>query len=126
MTLHQVNSDGAGPYECMLDVTGTGKNFTSLPVSTQVPGKNGRNKKGQMTDWPLVVELPFDLKCTGSSGDLTGICLVRCQNPVGPFGGCVPVQQVDTVIKPLKPIPERPGHSIIVKARGRPRSKRSG
>jgi hypothetical protein len=24
MTLHQVNGDGAGPYECMIDSTGAG------------------------------------------------------------------------------------------------------
>ena len=100
MTLHQINEDGAGPFDCKLDTTGTGLNFTStlLLSLTQVPGVGGRNKK-KTIDWPFAVGLPSDMKCTGSSGNLTGICMVKCWNPVGPWGGCVPIQQVDPVIE---------------------------
>lgn len=44
MTLHQVNGDGAGPYECMIDSTGTGTQWTAMDVTTNVPGTNSRSK----------------------------------------------------------------------------------
>ncbi|RKF54559.1 EKA-like protein [Golovinomyces cichoracearum] len=45
MTLHQVNGDGAGPYKCMIDSTGTGTGgWTDMKVTTNVPGKNSRSK----------------------------------------------------------------------------------
>lgn len=44
MTLHQVNGDGAGPYECMIDSTGTGTQWTSMAVTTNVPGTNSRSQ----------------------------------------------------------------------------------
>lgn len=43
MTLHQVNGDGAGPYECMIDSTGTGTQWTQMQVATNVPGENSRS-----------------------------------------------------------------------------------
>jgi hypothetical protein len=43
MTLHQVNGDGAGPYSCMIDSTGTGTQWTNMQVATNVPGKNSRS-----------------------------------------------------------------------------------
>ncbi|KHJ34824.1 hypothetical protein EV44_g0388 [Erysiphe necator] len=45
MTLHQVNGDGAGPYSCMIDSTGTGTGgWTKMEVATNIPGKNSRSK----------------------------------------------------------------------------------
>lgn len=44
MTLHQVNGDGAGPYECMIDSTGAGTQWTTMAVVTNVPGENSRSK----------------------------------------------------------------------------------
>jgi hypothetical protein len=44
MTLHQVNGDGAGPYECMIDSTGAGTQWTSMAVTTNVPGTNSRSQ----------------------------------------------------------------------------------
>lgn len=44
MTLHQVNGDGAGPYSCMIDSTGTGMQWASIDVTSQVPGTNSRSK----------------------------------------------------------------------------------
>lgn len=44
MTVHQVNGDGAGPYDCMIDAEGTGATWTPIDVATQVPGDNGRNR----------------------------------------------------------------------------------
>jgi len=96
MTVHQINADGAGPYTCMVDTTATGESFTAMQVVTDVPGKNGRDRTGQKTDFPLVVQMAAGTQCTGKVGATENVCMVRCQNPAraGPFGGCVPVQMV--------------------------------
>ena len=58
MTLHQVNGDGAGPYECMIDSTGAGTQWTSMAVVTNVPGTNS-NSKAKATDFVCLLLLPF-------------------------------------------------------------------
>ncbi|KHJ30675.1 putative eka-like protein [Erysiphe necator] len=96
MTLHQVNGDGAGPYSCMIDSTGTGTGgWTKMEVATNVPGKNSRSK-AKATDFPLSAKIAADQTCTGSMGGMDNVCMVRCNNAAnaGPFGGCVPVQMV--------------------------------
>ncbi|KAM3557864.1 hypothetical protein ARSEF4850_004875 [Beauveria asiatica] len=95
MTLHQVNSDGAGPYKCMINADGTGATWEDIQVSQNVDGnQRGRNRQGSATDHPLVADIPANQQCTGTAGGQTGVCLVRCQNPAnaGPFGGVVPLQ----------------------------------
>ncbi|KAJ7362397.1 hypothetical protein DFH08DRAFT_683676 [Mycena albidolilacea] len=89
MTLHQINGDGAGPYTC--DVSGDGGNtFKAATVTQQVPGKNGRSK-AKATDFALTAQVPAGMACTaGPNGDA---CIMRCRNPVGPFGSCVAVAQ---------------------------------
>ncbi|KAF7375951.1 GEgh 16 [Mycena sanguinolenta] len=81
MTLHQVNQDGAGPYQC------------DLPKSTQnVPGTFGLSL-ATATDFPLAAQIPAGMTCTGGpNGDA---CIMRCRNPAlaGPFGSCVAVAQ---------------------------------
>ena len=44
MTLHQVNADGAGPYECMINADATGQNWQNIDVTQNVPGRNSRNR----------------------------------------------------------------------------------
>ncbi|THH16084.1 hypothetical protein EW146_g4499 [Bondarzewia mesenterica] len=92
MTLHQVNGDGAGPYTC--DVSGDGGNtFVAATVTTQVPGRNGRSQ-AKAQDFPLEVQMPTGMACAGGpNGDA---CIVRCRNPVGPFGSCVAVAGSDS------------------------------
>ncbi|KAH7030592.1 uncharacterized protein B0I36DRAFT_373844 [Microdochium trichocladiopsis] len=95
MTLHQVNADGAGPYTCMIDATGTGTNWTPITVTTNVEGdQRGRNRDGQVQDHPLIAAIPAGQTCTGTVAGQSNVCMVRCENPAraGPFGGCVPVQ----------------------------------
>ncbi|CAM1508916.1 Fc.00g026550.m01.CDS01 [Cosmosporella sp. VM-42] len=95
MTLHQVNSDGAGPYTCMINDDGTAATWSDLTVTQNVDGSaRGRNRAGSATDFPLAVAIPNDQQCTGSVAGEDNVCLVRCQNPAlaGPFGGVVPVQ----------------------------------
>ncbi|KAF5638843.1 putative gEgh 16 [Fusarium sp. NRRL 25303] len=95
MTVHQVNSDGAGPYTCMINADGTGTTWENIQVTTNVEGnERGRNRDGEMGDFPLVASIPAGQNCTGTVAGEDNVCLVRCQNPAraGPFGGVVPVQ----------------------------------
>nr|QBR99391.1 Cas1 appressorium specific protein [Colletotrichum aotearoa] len=94
MTLHQVNGDGGGPYDCMINSDATGATWTNINVVTTPPGQNSRNRDGAMTDFPLRAQLPADQACTGTVAGQNNVCLVRCQNAAraGPFGGVVPVQ----------------------------------
>lgn len=43
MTIHQVNGDGAGPYECMIDASGAGTQWQPLTVTQNVPGTRSRS-----------------------------------------------------------------------------------
>ncbi|KAF6831485.1 cas1 appressorium specific protein [Colletotrichum musicola] len=94
MTLHQVNGDGGGPYDCMINGDATGATWTNINVITTPPGQNSRNRAGAMTDFPMKAQIPADQTCTGTVAGQNNICLVRCQNAAraGPFGGIVPVQ----------------------------------
>ncbi|KAI0968434.1 hypothetical protein F4678DRAFT_199913 [Xylaria arbuscula] len=94
MTLHQVNSDGGGPYTCAINSDGTGQTWSDLEVTTTPPGSNSRNPSGAKTDFPLVAAIPDDQACTGTVAGQDNACLVRCMNAAraGPFGGVVPVQ----------------------------------
>jgi hypothetical protein len=95
MTLHQVNSDGAGPYTCMINSDGTAQSWSEITVTQNVDGnERGRNRDGEATDFPLTAAIPADQACTGTVAGQSDVCLVRCQNPAraGPFGGVVPVQ----------------------------------
>jgi hypothetical protein len=105
MTVHQVNGDGAGPYKCMIDATGTGTNWTPITVTQNLEGSDrGRNRDTQMQDLPLTAAIPAGQTCTGTVAGQTGVCMVRCENPAraGPFGGCVPVQMVAAAAAPGK------------------------
>ncbi|KAF2262977.1 hypothetical protein CC78DRAFT_554279 [Lojkania enalia] len=95
MTLHQVNGDGAGPYTCMIDATGTGTQWTPIQVTQNIDGnRRGRNNDQNTMDLPLSVAIPADQTCTGTNAGQSNVCMVRCENPAraGPFGGCVPIQ----------------------------------
>ncbi|KZL86093.1 cas1 appressorium specific protein [Colletotrichum incanum] len=94
LTVHQVNADGGGPYDCMINSDATGAQWTNINVPVTVPGQNSRNRAGAMTDFPIKAEIPADQACTGTVAGQANVCLVRCQNAAraGPFGGIVPVQ----------------------------------
>jgi hypothetical protein len=103
MTIHQINGDGAGPYTCEMDATGTGNNFVAMQVVTNVPGRNGRSG-ARTTDFPLTVQMPAGMKLTGGPNGNMGLIRMRpvdngelilgCKNPAkaGPFGACAAVQ----------------------------------
>ncbi|KAJ4389737.1 hypothetical protein N0V93_007209 [Gnomoniopsis smithogilvyi] len=102
LTVHQVNGDGAGPYECMVNADGTAQQWTNIQVTTNVPGQNGRNRRLTACIYrtvppptsPLNAAIPAGQSCTGTVAGQENVCLVRCQNPAnaGPFGGVIPVQ----------------------------------
>jgi hypothetical protein len=95
VTIHQVNADGAGPFECDMDETSNAvTTFTPLKVSNNIPGSFGLSQAKEK-DFVINVQMPKDFNCQGAS---TGtICTVRCRNNAiaGPFGGCFAVQQTD-------------------------------
>ncbi|KAE8453620.1 hypothetical protein EG329_009131 [Mollisiaceae sp. DMI_Dod_QoI] len=92
MTLHQINADGAGPMTCSVSADASGKAFTAMTITTNVPGTNGKSNAANQ-DFPLVASLPAGTKCTGTVGALNAVCAVKCANPAGPFGSVVLVQQ---------------------------------
>lgn len=72
MTLHQVNGDGAGPYTCEIDTTGTGNNFQPMTVLTNVPGAGG-NSGARAEDFPLTVQIPEGITLTGGTAGNMGL-----------------------------------------------------
>ena len=68
--------------------------FTDLPVSNNVPGANGFSQAKEQ-DFNVMVKLPDNMNCTGSSAG--NVCTLRCRNNAlaGPFGGCVALQQTN-------------------------------
>ena len=91
MTLHQINADGAGPMTCSVDPTSKGTAFQAMQITTNVPGNNGKSNAAN-ADFPLVAQLPAGVACTGTVAGVSNLCMVKCANPAGPFGGVVPVQ----------------------------------
>lgn len=91
MNLHQINGDGAGPMKCSVDPTAAGDNFEDMTITTNVPGNNGKSN-AKNADFPLVAKMPDGVSCTGTVAGVKNVCMVKCQNPAGPFGGTVAVQ----------------------------------
>ncbi|KAK3398487.1 hypothetical protein B0T20DRAFT_498358 [Sordaria brevicollis] len=90
MTLHQINQDGAGPFNCMINSDAKATEWTAITVAKNVPGRFGLSRTTQ-TDFPLIASIPAGQTCTGTAAGQDNVCLVRCQNPIS-FGGVVPVQ----------------------------------
>ncbi|KAF2503259.1 hypothetical protein BU16DRAFT_555265 [Lophium mytilinum] len=93
MTFHQVNQDGAGPLTAAVDPTSGGTDataFQTAQVSQNVPGIGVGGLSGATTtDFPVKVQMPAGMTCTGSVGGAQNVCVVRMQNSAlaGPFGG---------------------------------------
>lgn len=116
-TWHTVTTDGAGPVFATVDPTGTGafSQGVKMQVTKQVPGFMGniraprdrrffrrmliaagivKRASNVNTDEPMSAKMPAGMKCTGTVGGQTGVCLVKIANanPAGPFGGVIAVQ----------------------------------
>jgi len=118
MTLHQVNADGAGPYECMINADGTAQTWTEIDVTEQVRGRRGFRFRSSASPQPLSVAIPANQQCTGQVAGEANVCLVRCQNPAraGPFGGVVPVQMAGANNKAKRQFSIRGGAKVEVDA----------
>ncbi|KAF3928284.1 hypothetical protein AA313_de0208727 [Arthrobotrys entomopaga] len=102
MTVHQVNGDGNGPFNCYIDsgCTATRGSFTGrTTIAKQVPGQSPILNAVVTTQFPFVVNIPEDIKCNGTFAGKSNICLMRCQNSAinGPFGGCIPFELVTSL-----------------------------
>ena len=93
MTYHQVNQDGAGPLMAMIDATSGGTDATAFKAATvmqNVPGIGiGGLSTATTTDFPVMVQMPAGMTCSGSVGGASNVCIVRMNNAAlaGPFGG---------------------------------------
>ncbi|KAJ6257671.1 hypothetical protein Dda_7459 [Drechslerella dactyloides] len=99
--VYTVNEDGAGPFRCRIDTTGTGAQFGAwLPMNDklQVPPLDTSkysvlySQVGQLGY--IGVTIPSDLTCTGSYPGYDNVCMMRCENYAqnGPFGACMAFQ----------------------------------
>jgi len=99
MTFHQVNQDGAGPLTAQIDATSGGTDaaaFQDAQVTQNVPGIGiGGLSAAQTTDFPVKVQMPAGMTCSGSAGGANNVCVVRLQNAAlaGPFGGAAAFTQ---------------------------------
>ncbi len=99
MTFHQVNQDGAGPLTAAIDPTSGGTDpaaFQSAPVTQNVPGLGiGGLSAVTATDFPVAIQMPAGMTCSGAVGGATNVCIARLQNSAlaGPFGGSVAFTQ---------------------------------
>jgi len=116
-TVHIVTTDGAGPYTAIVDPTGTGafSQGTQATVTTQVPGTKGniaapkqrrfiprmlvkmgivKRASNVNEDYPIAIQMPAGMSCSGTVAGQQNVCLVKIANPsgAGPFGGVVAMQ----------------------------------
>ncbi|KAK6495279.1 hypothetical protein TWF481_003306 [Arthrobotrys musiformis] len=117
--VYQVNADGAGAFTCKIDYLGTAQSFSQTITPTKNCHGNAKSifVGGAKKTCQLVVPLPADMDCKGSYTTKNGktaknICMVRCENKAknGPFGGCVPIQQVGSAA--AKPPPPQPPRTV--------------
>jgi hypothetical protein len=93
MTFHQVNQDGAGPLTAQIDATSGGTDpaaFKDAQVTQNVPGIGiGGLSAASTMDFPVKVQMPAGMTCSGTAGGASNVCIVRMQNSAlaGPFGG---------------------------------------
>ena len=99
MTFHQINQDGAGPLEASIDPTSGGTDeasFQTAQVTQDVPGigVQGLSLATNM-DFPLKVQMPAGMTCSGNVGGASNACVLRAMNgaAAGPFGGSVAFTQ---------------------------------
>lgn len=99
MTFHQVNQDGAGPLTAAIDATSGGSDpsaFKEAQMTQDVPGIGIGGLSGAATmDFPIAVQMPAGMTCSGSVGGANNVCIARMQNSAlaGPFGGSVAFTQ---------------------------------
>ncbi|KAL1618530.1 hypothetical protein SLS54_007258 [Diplodia seriata] len=98
VTYHQVNQDGAGPLTADVDATSGGTDpaaFKQAAVTQDVPGFALGLSGTTTTDFPVKVQMPAGMTCSGQAGGAKNVCVARIRNntPAGPFGGSVAFTQ---------------------------------
>jgi len=90
MTLHQINQDGAGPFTAMVDATSGGTDvaaFKKAEVTQNVPGLAAGISTTTTTDFPVKMQMPAGMTCSGTVGAATNVCVAKLQNAT-PAGSC--------------------------------------
>ncbi|KAH7041360.1 uncharacterized protein B0I36DRAFT_344971 [Microdochium trichocladiopsis] len=92
VTYRQINQDGAGPLEAMVDGTSGGTTMSAFQKATvvqNVPGFVAGLSLATNTDFPVEIQMPAGMTCDGTVGGASNVCIVRLRNntPAGPFGG---------------------------------------
>ncbi|GAM88249.1 hypothetical protein ANO11243_062820 [Dothideomycetidae sp. 11243] len=91
LTLHQVNQDGAGPFQASIDSTSGGQTESAFQDAQMVSNVGGIASLSAVTttDFPVQVQVPQGTVCSGTVAGVKNVCIVRIQNNAiaGPFGG---------------------------------------
>ncbi|KAK6077911.1 cell surface protein [Seiridium cupressi] len=100
----QINQDGAGPLEAMVDGTSGGTDmaaFKEADVTQDVPGFVAGLSAATNTDFAVKVAMPQGMTCDATVGDAQNVCVVRVRNntPAGPFGGSAAFTQTTAARK---------------------------
>ena len=104
VTYRQINQDGAGPLEAMVDGTSGGTKmsaFQAADVTNDVPGFVAGLSLATNTDFDVTVKMPAGMTCDATVGSATNVCVMRLRNntPAGPFGGAVAFTQTPAARK---------------------------
>ncbi|KAK8035295.1 MAS1 protein [Apiospora rasikravindrae] len=104
LQFRQINQDGAGPLEAMIDGTSGGTDmaaFKKAEVTQDVPGFVAGLSTATMTDFDVKVAMPQGMTCDASVGGADNVCVVRVRNntPAGPFGGSAAFTQTNAARK---------------------------
>jgi hypothetical protein len=104
VTFRQINQDGAGPLEAMVDGTSGGTDmaaFQEAQVTQDVPGLVAGISATTTSDFPVKVQMPAGTTCDATVGSASNVCVMRLRNntPAGPFGGAVAFTQTPAARK---------------------------
>jgi hypothetical protein len=83
----------------MVDPTSGGTDpsaFKTATVTQNVPGIGiGGLSAATAMDFPVAIQMPAGMTCSGSAGGASGVCVAKLQNAAlaGPFGGSVAFTQ---------------------------------
>lgn len=102
MTLHQINQDGAGPFTAMVDATSGGTDpaaFQKAEVTQNVPGLVAGISTTTTTDFPVKVQMPQGMTCSGTVAGAENVCVVKMQNatPAGQYISSSELKQLLTI-----------------------------
>ena len=63
--------------------------FQPAQMIADVPGTIAGLSGTTTTDFPIKVQMPAGMTCSGTVAGVSGVCIVRVKNstPAGPFGG---------------------------------------